>query len=143
MEVAMPSITRRVAELGLVLPEPFAPVGLYKPVSIDGRRIYVSGHGPWPNGEAIKGKVGSELSVEQGADAARHVGLGILSTLANQVGLDNIQCLFRTFGMVNCEPHFDKHPQVIDGFSSLMAEVFGAERGMGARSAIGVCSLPF
>ncbi|SRR5579883_323475 len=139
----MPSIASKLESLGIVLPEPFKPVGLYKPVSIVGRRLYVSGHGPWPNGEAIKAKVGSELTVREAADAARHVGLGILSTLEHQVGLDNVLRLYRTFGMVNSEPRFEKHPQVIDGFSALMVEVFGPDRGMGARSAVGVNSLPF
>lgn len=137
------SVKQRLHEKGIVLPEPFRPVGLYKPVKIVGDRLYVSGHGPWVGDVPIIGKLGWDLSIKEGKRAAYHAGLGILSTLENEVDLDRIDTLFRTFAMVNSSQTFSSHPEVIDGFSELMLLAFGPENGVGARSAIGVASLPF
>ena len=137
------SLKEQLRLKGIELPPPFRSVGLYKPVSIDGNRLYVSGHGPWVNGKPIVGKLGWSLDLEEGKAAARQVGLGILSTIENEVGLDRIERLYRAFGMVNANPTFTSHPEVIDGFSELMQLAFGPEHGVGARSAIGVASLPF
>ena len=111
-----------------------------KPV---GKLVYLSGEGPrLPNG-VISGKVGEDLSVEEGQEAARLVGLNMLTTLRNHIGdLDRVKQVVKVFGMVNALPNFKQHPSVINGFSDLMVEVFG-DKGRGARSAVGMSSLPF
>lgn len=133
----------RIRELNLELPEPPKPVAMYVPAVQVGNVLYVSGHGPLKaDGSQIRGKVGGELTAEQGYDAARVVGLGILSTVRNTLGsLDKVARLVKVLGMVNATPEFGEHPQVINGFSDLMAEVFG-DAGKGARSAVGMGSLP-
>ena len=134
----------RVQELHLTFPPPPKPAGVYKPVVQVGNMLYVSGHGPLkPDGTMITGRVGADLSLEQGKQAARQVGLAILSTVRNALGsLDKVKRLVKTLGMVNSTPDFKEHPQVINGFSELMAEVFGKDAGIGARSAVGMGSLP-
>jgi enamine deaminase RidA (YjgF/YER057c/UK114 family) len=106
--------------------------------------LYISGHGPLkPDGSMILGRVGANMTLEQGKEAARVVGLAILSTARNTLGsLDKIRRLVKTLGMVNSTPDFTQHPQVINGFSELMAEVFGEDAGVGTRSAVGMGSLP-
>ncbi len=134
----------RIQELHLTLPNPPKPVAKYKPAVREGNVLYVSGHGPLkPDGSMIAGRVGADLNLEQGKDAARVVGLAILATVRNTLGsLDKVKRLVKTLGMVNATPDFKDHPQVINGFSELMAEVFGDEAGVGARSAVGMGSLP-
>ncbi len=91
----------------------------------------------------IEGRVGSDLTTAQGKEAARTVGLAVLSTVRHTLGsLDRVKRLVKTLGMVNATPEFREHPQVINGFSELMAEVFGDDLGVGARSAVGMGSLP-
>jgi enamine deaminase RidA (YjgF/YER057c/UK114 family) len=133
----------RIQELKLELPPPPKPAGVYNPVVQMGNVVYVSGHGPLqPDGSMICGKVGAELTEEQGKQAARQVGLTILSTLRTQLGsLNRIARVLKVLGMVNCVPDFERHPQVINGFSELMVDVFG-EGGRAARSAVGMGSLP-
>jgi enamine deaminase RidA (YjgF/YER057c/UK114 family) len=133
----------RIQELKLELPPPPKPAGVYNPVVQAGNVVYVSGHGPLqPDGSMICGKVGAELTEEQGKQAARQVGLTILSTLRAQLGsLNRIARVLKVLGMVNCVPDFERHPQVINGFSELMVDVFG-EGGRAARSAVGMGSLP-
>ena len=133
----------RIDELGLVLPPAPKPGGTYKPVVQVGNVLYVSGHGPvLPDGSMITGKVGGDLSEEDGHRAARQVGLTILATLRAQLGsLDRIARIVKVLGMVNAAPDFGRHPQVINGFSDLMVEIFGDE-GRAARSAVGMGSLP-
>jgi enamine deaminase RidA (YjgF/YER057c/UK114 family) len=106
--------------------------------------LYASGHGPrQSDGTLIQGKVGRELSLEQGYAAARLVGLNVLSSVRSTLGsLDPVVRLVKVLGMVNCTPEFTQHPQVINGFSELMVEVFGEQAGKGARSAVGMSSLP-
>ncbi|MCS7015105.1 MAG: RidA family protein [Gemmatales bacterium] len=136
---------KRLQELHLTLPPPPKPVAVYKPAVLVGNILYVSGHGPLtPEGKiGICGKVGADLTLEQGYQAARQVGLAILSTVRNTLGsLDKVKRLVKTLGMVNSTPDFRDHPKVINGFSELMAEVFGQEAGIGARSAVGMGSLP-
>jgi enamine deaminase RidA (YjgF/YER057c/UK114 family) len=130
----------RIKELGLALPPAPKPMGVYKPVLVIGNFIYVSGQGPLKSdGTLIKGKVGKELSTEQGKLAARQVGLAMLSTIKANIGdLGKIKRLVKTLGMVNSSPDFDQHPAVINGFSELMAEVFGDDNGIGVRSAVGM-----
>ncbi len=138
------SAESRILELKLELPPAPKPGGVYKPVVIIGKTVYVSGHGPLkPDGTSITGRVGADLTLEQGKAAARQVGLAILSTLRAQLGsLNNVKRVIKTLGMVNATPDFGQHPQVINGYSELMAEVFGPEDGVGARSAVGMGSLP-
>lgn len=140
----MASAEQRISELELVLPPAPKPVAKYRPAVQIGSTLYVSGHGPLlPDGTMITGRVGSDLSLEEGKRAARQVGLAILSTLRSTLGsLDKVKRLIKTLGMVNAAPDFGDHPQVINGFSELMAEVFGEEAGVGARSAVGMGSLP-
>ena len=134
----------RIQELHLTLPAPPKPVAKYKTAVLVGNMLYVSGHGPIkPDGKLILGRVGSDLTAEQGKDAARVVGLAILATVRNTLGsLDKVKRLVKTFGMVNCTDDFKDQPQVINGFSELMADIFGEDAGVGARSAVGMGSLP-
>jgi enamine deaminase RidA (YjgF/YER057c/UK114 family) len=134
----------RIQELHLTLPNPPKPVAKYKPAVREGNLLYVSGHGPLkPDGKLIEGRVGKDLTLEQGKEAARVTGLAILATVRNTLGsLDKVKRLIKTLGMVNSTPEFRDHPQVINGFSELMAEVFGEDNGVGARSAVGMGSLP-
>ncbi|MCS6976470.1 MAG: RidA family protein [Gemmatales bacterium] len=134
----------RIQELHLVLPPAPKPVAVYKPAVLVGTMLYVSGHGPLKaDMTQILGRVGDDLTLEQGYQAARQVGLAILSTVRNTLGsLDKVKRLVKTLGMVNCTPDFKDHPKVINGFSELMADVFGKENGIGARSAVGMASLP-
>jgi len=134
----------RVQELHLVLPSAPKPVAKYKTAVQVGNLLYVSGHGPLKaDGKMIQGRVGADLTPEQGKDAARTVGLAILSTVRHTLGsLDKVKRLVKTLGMVNSTAEFRDHPQVINGFSELMAEVFGEDAGVGSRSAVGMGSLP-
>lgn len=134
----------RFAELNLELPPAPKPVGVYKPIVIVGNLAYLSGHGPLrPDKSLITGKVGAELSLDQGKLAARQVGLALLATLKAQLGsLERVARVVKVLGMVNATPDFQEHPQVINGASELFATVWGPERGVGARSAVGMGSLP-
>jgi enamine deaminase RidA (YjgF/YER057c/UK114 family) len=144
MKSMQPKPETRIQELHLTLPEPPKPVAKYKTAVLVGNMLYVSGHGPTKtDGKSIEGKVGSELTPQQGKDAARNVGLAILSTVRHTLGsLDKVKRLVKTLGMVNSTPDFRGQPTVINGFSELMAEVFGEDAGVGARSAVGMGSLP-
>lgn len=134
----------RLAQLKLELPPAPKPVAVYRPLVICGNLAYVSGHGPLkPDKTMITGRVGDDLNLEQGKAAARQVGLTILATLRNELGsLDRVKRLVKVLGMVNCTSDFKDHPQVINGCSELFAEIFGKENGIGARSAVGMGSLP-
>jgi enamine deaminase RidA (YjgF/YER057c/UK114 family) len=134
----------RIQELHLTLPAPPKPVAKYKTAMLVGTTLYVSGHGPIKaDGKLIQGRVGSDLTLEEGKDAARVTGLAILATVRNTLGsLDKVKRLVKTFGMVNCTADFKDQPQVINGFSELMADVFGEDAGVGARSAVGHNALP-
>src|SRR5262245_27388685 len=135
----------RIQELHLTLPTPPKPVAKYKTALLVGNRLYVSGHGPFKLDakSPVAGRLGAALTVDQGKEAARLVGLNILSTVRNTLGsLDKVKRLVKTLGMVNSTPEFKEHPQVINGFSELMADVFGDDAGVGARSAVGVAALP-
>jgi enamine deaminase RidA (YjgF/YER057c/UK114 family) len=127
-----------------------APEGTRLPFAfarLDGRRVYVSGHGPQaPDGSLAgpRGKVGAEVSVEQGYEAARATALSILGTLHRELGdLDRVTAWLRVFGMVNSAPGFIDQPSVINGFSDLILELYGPEAGQHARSAVGMAELPF
>ncbi|CAI8315624.1 MAG: RidA family protein [Flavobacteriaceae bacterium] len=133
----------RIEKLGLILPPAPKPLGVYRPLLVVGDYLYVSGQGPLLNDRGlITGKVGGTLDRDQGKNAARQVGLTMLSTLVTHMesGL-RIKRVVKVLGMVNATPEFEEHPYVINGFSELMAEVFGEENGIGVRSAVGM-SLP-
>lgn len=132
------------AKLGLTLPPAPKPLGVYKPFLIDGIHGYVSGHGTLKeDGTFITGRVGVDLTMEEGKLAARQVGLAILATLkANLGSLNKVKRVIKVLGMVSCTPEFDKHPFVINGCSELFAAVWGEDNGIGVRSAVGMGSLP-
>ena len=138
------SAEERVKELGLILPPAPKPAGVYKPVVMVDRLAYVSGHGPLrTDGTLIVGRVGGDLTQQAGYDAARQTGLAILATLRASLGsLDRIARVVKLLGMVNATPDFAAHPAVINGCSELFAQVFGPDHGVGARSAVGMGSLP-
>jgi enamine deaminase RidA (YjgF/YER057c/UK114 family) len=141
----MSTAETRLKELNLTLPTVPKPLAKYKPALQVGNMLYVSGHGPakLDASSPVLGHVGVDLTLEQGQESARLVGLNILSTVRNTLGsLDKVKRLVKTLGMVNAPASFVQHPQVINGFSELMAQVFGDEAGVGARSAVGVASLP-
>lgn len=131
-------------KLGLKLPPAPTPLGVYKPYLIDGKYLYLSGHGPVREDKTlIIGRIGSELNMEEGKLAARQVGLTMLSTICTHVGsLDKIKRVIKVLGMVNCTPDFERHPYIINGCSELFAAVWGEENGIGVRSAVGFGSLP-
>ncbi|MEZ6124170.1 MAG: RidA family protein [Planctomycetaceae bacterium] len=137
------SIEARIQELGLELPEAPAAAGTYSPVVVVGTMAYVSGQGPvGPDGRWLTGKVGTDLTEEQGIQAARTVGLTMLATIRSQLGsLDRVRRIVKVLGMVNSTTDFKNHPKVINGFSDLMVEIWG-ESGRAARSAVGMGSLP-
>ncbi len=137
------SIEAKLQELNLELPEAPKPGGIYNPVVQIDDLLYVSGHGPVKlDGTMHTGRVGDELSEEQGFEAAQAVGLTMLATLKQYLGdLDQIERFVKVLGMVNAAPDFKRHPQVINGFSDLMVKVFG-DNGRAARSAVGMGSLP-
>jgi len=145
------SIADRLRTLNLTLPQPTRlPPGVVLPFSmvrVVGRRAIISGHGPTEADGRLAGpfgRVGSEVTPEQAYRAARLTGLAILGSLSRELGnLDRIAAWVRAFGMVNCAPGFRATPGVINGFSDLILDVFGAERGQHARSAVGVAELPF
>jgi len=134
----------RIQELHLTLPPAPKPMAKYRPAVHAGNMLYLSGHGPLQqDGSLIKGRLGADLSVEQGYAAARQTALAILATTKTTLGsLNKVKRLVKTFGLVQCTPEFTDQPKVINGFSELMAEVFGEEMGVGARSAVGTNALP-
>jgi enamine deaminase RidA (YjgF/YER057c/UK114 family) len=135
----------RLQQLHLTLPPAPKPMAKYKTAVLAGNVLYVSGHGPakLTDKTPVVGRVGSDLTTEQGKESARAVGLNILSTVKATLGsLDKVKRLVKTLGMVNCTADYKDQPQVINGFSELMAEVFGEDAGVGARSAVGMGSLP-
>jgi enamine deaminase RidA (YjgF/YER057c/UK114 family) len=138
------SAEARLLQLKLELPTAPVPVAVYKPIVIAGSMAYVSGHGPLRvDGTLITGRVGAELTLEEGKLAARQVGLAILATLRKHLGsLDNVKRVIKLLGMVNSAPDFYEHPKVINGCSELFAEVWGKDLGVGARSAVGMGPLP-
>lgn len=129
---------------GLVLPPAPAPLGVYKPYLIDGKYLYLSGHGPVQNDKSlIIGRIGKDMDMEAGKLAAQQVGLTMLSTIKTHVGsLNRVKRVIKVLGMVNCIPEFERHPYIINGCSELFAAVWGTENGIGVRSAVGFGSLP-
>jgi enamine deaminase RidA (YjgF/YER057c/UK114 family) len=139
----MGTVDSRLVELGIVLPEPFPPAANYLSSSRTANLLFVGGHGPIAGTTAIIGKVGTDLSLAQGREAARMTALSLLATMRADLGsLDRIEQIVKVFGMVNVGGSFDQMPAVIDGCSDLLVDVFG-DRGRHTRSAVGVAALPF
>jgi enamine deaminase RidA (YjgF/YER057c/UK114 family) len=134
----------RIDELKLQVPTAPKPAGVYKPVLVVGNLAYASGHGPLTSeGVFITGRIGETVDVTAGKTAARQTGLAILASLRSVLGtLDRVDRVVKTLGLVNCTADFTEHPEVINGCSELFAEIWGPEKGIGARSAVGVGSLP-
>ena len=134
----------RVAELKLTLPPAPKAVAVYKTAIQVGNLLFVSGHGPYKADKSlITGRLGQDMTIDQGKEAARQTGLAILATVRDTLGsLNKIKRLVKSFGMVNCTADFADQPKVINGYSELMKEVFGDDAGVGARSAVGHNSLP-
>ena len=135
---------KRIQELHLTLPPAPKPVAVYKTAVKHGHLLFVSGHGPLKADKTmITGRVGQDMTLDQGKDAARQVGLAVLATVRDQLGsLDKVKRLVKTLGWVNCTAEFTDQPKVINGFSELMKDVFGEDAGVGARSAVSAHTLP-
>ena len=133
-----------IKELGLTLPESVPLGGLYKRLVISGSQGYLSGHGPYLGDDKyITGRLGEDMDVEAGQAAARQTGLALLRTMQDELGdLNRVRRIIKTLALVNSTAEFNQQPQVINGFSELMRDVFGAENGIGARSALGTNTLP-
>lgn len=133
-------VSERIKELNLQFPPAPKPAGVYRPLLVIDKFLYVSGQAPVNfDGSLMQGRVGDTLDAEQGKLAARQVGLTMLSTIRTHFGdIDKVKRVVKVLGMVNCTPDFQRQPLVMNGFSELMAEVFGNEFGIGARSAVGM-----
>ncbi len=141
---AMPSPDQALESLGLTLPESVPLGGLYKRFVIDGHLAYLSGHGPYlGGGNYITGRLGEDMDLEAGQAAARQTGLALLRTIKDELGdLARVKRIIKSLAFVNSTPDFSQQPQVINGFSELMRDVFGQEQGIGARSVLGTNVLP-
>lgn len=131
-------------KLGLSLPPAPAPKGVYKPYVMDGKYLYLSGHGPvQDDASLIIGRIGRDMDADQGKLSARQVGLTMLSTIKTNLGsLSKVKRVIKVLGMVNCTSDFEQHPFIINGCSELFAAVWGQDNGIGTRSAVGFGSLP-
>jgi enamine deaminase RidA (YjgF/YER057c/UK114 family) len=138
------TIDERLTELGIELPKPFPPAGNYVAAVRSGNLLFLSGTGPVrADGTVERGKVGRDLDVAEAKEAARVTGLQLLAAMQAELGdLARVRRVVKTLGMVNCAPGFNRTPEVIDGCSSLLVDVFG-DSGRGARSAVGMAELPF
>ena len=137
-------VYEKLKEMGLNLPSPPHPQGIYKPVKQVGNMLYVSGQGSTENGAPVVcGKVGAERTIEEGQKAARLCAMNALSNLDNYLGdLNKIKSLVKTLGFVASAPNFNEQPKVMNGASAVFKDLFGEDNGVGARSAIGVSELP-
>jgi len=140
----MNSIEQKLEELGLTLPTLPGSKGIYKSCLVDGNKLYVSGHVSLnTDGSYITGKLGKDISDEEGRRAAKQCGLAILTSVKKHFGtLDTIKRVIKVFGMVNAIPEYEKHPVIINGCSELFASLWGEDNGIGTRSAVGMGSLP-
>jgi enamine deaminase RidA (YjgF/YER057c/UK114 family) len=139
------SVEQRLKELGIVLPAVGGPIGNYVHAKRVGNLLYLSGKGPpeGVDGRMPKGKLGAGMSIEEGYQHARQVGLVLIAAIRDALGgeFDRVEDVVKVLGMVNAAPDFEDHPKVVNGCSDLFVEVFG-ERGRHARSAVGMSSLP-
>lgn len=138
-----PDVEKKLTELGIKLPAPQKPIANYVKAARVGNLVFLAGHGPSnPDGSDITGKVGKELTIEQGYEAAKSTGLNLLSSLKAEIGdLNKVKRIVKVLGMVNCTEGFTEQPKVMNGFSDLMVAVFG-DKGKHARSAVGMYALP-
>lgn len=138
------SAEAKLQELGIELPNAPKPMGVYKPIVVSGGMAYLSGHGPLlANGKLITGRLGLDMDVEAGYEAARVTGMGMLATLQENLGsLDKVKRLVKLLGLVRCTDSFAEQPAVINGCSELFRDVFGEDAGVAARSALGTNALP-
>ncbi len=138
------SAEQQLTILGLTLPAAPPRGGVYKPVVVVGNMAYVSGHGPYlGDGKYLTGRVGADIDLEAGKAAAKQTGLALLATLKSELGsLDRVKRVVKLLGMVNSTPDFGDHPKVINGCSELFGQIWGEDCGIGARSAVGMGSLP-
>lgn len=138
------SAEARLKELGLEMPKAPKPMGVYKPIVVAGNMAYLSGHGPLlPSGKLITGRLGLDMDIEAGYEAAQVTGLAMLATLQAGLGsLDRVKRLVKLLGLVRSTDTFDQQPAVINGCSELFRDVFGEDAGVAARSALGTNSLP-
>ncbi|MCP4628461.1 MAG: RidA family protein [bacterium] len=136
-------IESRLKDMGIKLPPAATPVANYVPAVLSGHLVFLSGHGPFDEaGALITGKVGADLTVEQGYQAARRIAIGLLGSLKAEIGdLNKVRRVVKLLGLVNCPPEFADQPKVINGASDFLVEVFG-EKGKHARSAVGTNALP-
>ena len=136
-------IEAKLNEMGIELPSAVTPVANYVPAVRTGNLVFLSGHGPFKeDGSLITGKVGADLSTEQGYEAARRIAIGLLGSLKAEIGdLDKVKRLVKLLGLVNCTSEFADQPKVINGASDLLVDVFG-DKGKHARSAVGMNALP-
>ena len=137
------TIEDKLSQMGLKLPVAGRPVANYVPAVRSGNLVFLSGHGPvLDDGSLITGKIGADLTLDEGYNAARQVALILLASLKSEIGdLDNVRRVVKLLGMVNCTPEFTDQPRVINGASDLLVELFG-EKGRHARSAVGMNALP-
>ena len=137
------SAETKLKEMGIELPAARKPVGNYVPAVRTGNLVFLSGHGPLREDETlIRGKVGADLTLEEGYEAARRVAIGLLGSLKAEIGdLNKVRRVVKLLGMVNCTPDFGEQPKVINGASDLLVDVFG-DSGKHARSAVGMNALP-
>ncbi len=136
-------IEERLKQLGITLPQTPKPLANYVPSVLSGNLLFLSGHGPYKDGSSkISGKLGKELTVEEGYQTARNVALNCLASIKANIGdLDRVKRVVKLLGMVNCTEDFKEQPKVINGASDLLVEIFG-DAGKHARSAVGMQSLP-
>ncbi|MEJ2165085.1 MAG: RidA family protein [Desulfobacterales bacterium] len=136
-------VEARLEEMGIKLPPAVSPVANYVPAVRSGNLVFLSGHGPFKeDGSLITGKVGSELTTEQGYEAARRIAIALLGSLKAEIGdLEKVKRVVKLLGLVNCTSDYKDQPKVINGASDFLVEVFGA-RGKHARSAVGTNALP-
>jgi enamine deaminase RidA (YjgF/YER057c/UK114 family) len=136
-------VEKKLKDMGIELPPAVTPVANYVPAVRSGNLVFLSGHGPFnEDGALITGKVGADLTTEQGYAAARRIAIGLLGSLKAAIGdLDKVQRVVKLLGLVNCPPDFGDQPKVINGASDFLVEVFG-DKGKHARSAVGTNALP-
>lgn len=136
-------VEEKLKSMGLTLPEPMEPLANYVTAVVDGQLVYTSGAGCFEKGKLkYQGKVGAEITLEQGYDAARITMLNLLSAIKSKIGdLDRVERVIKVLGFVNSAPDFYRQPEVINGASDLLVELFG-DRGRHARSALGTSNLP-
>ena len=137
------TVEQRLTELGVTLPEPATPLAVYRPAVRSGTHVYVSGQLPTRDGQVVHpGRLGEDIAVEQGHEAARVAAVNALAAARALLGSLEALRVVRLVGYVACTPDFHDHPAVVNGASELLRDVFGEERGVGTRLALGVASLP-